>query len=72
MAPHATACNSPSLATYNRTELQSTHSDDWRRPEALLAGEKQLLELIATGSPLRQVLERLCLFVEEAADTFVQ
>ena len=48
--------------------MQSTDIQDSRRTEALLAGEKRLLELIATGSPLAQVLERLCLLVEEAAD----
>jgi signal transduction histidine kinase len=48
--------------------LQSADIQDSRRTEALLAGEKRLLELIATGSPLAQVLERLCLHVEETAD----
>jgi signal transduction histidine kinase len=48
--------------------VQSIDSQDSRRTEALLAGERRLLELIATGSPLTQVLERLCLLVEEAAD----
>lgn len=55
-------------ATYNRDLLQSTETHESRRAEALLAGEKRLLELIATGSPLVQVLERMCLFVEETAD----
>ena len=55
-------------ATYNRDLLQSIETHDSRRAEALLAGEKRLLELIATGSPLVQVLERLCLLVEETAD----
>jgi len=36
-----------------------------KRAEALLAGEKQLLELVATGSPVRIVLEALCRLVEQ-------
>lgn len=55
-------------ATYNRNRLQSTETHEARRAEALLAGEKRLLELIATGGPLPEVLERLCLLVEEVAD----
>jgi PAS domain S-box-containing protein len=48
--------------------VQSTDTHDARRAEALLAGEKRLLELIATGSRLALVLERLCLLVEETGD----
>ena len=48
--------------------MQSTDTQDSRRTEALLEGEKRLLELIATGGLLVEVLERLCLLVEEAAD----
>jgi len=36
-----------------------------RRAEALLAGENLLLEMIASGQPLRDVLAALCRFVEE-------
>jgi PAS domain S-box-containing protein len=36
-----------------------------KRAEALLAGEKQLLEMIAKGEPLNQVLEALCRLVEQ-------
>jgi PAS domain S-box-containing protein len=36
-----------------------------RRAEALLAGENRLLEMIASGQPLRDVLAALCRFVEE-------
>lgn len=38
-----------------------------RRAETVLAGEKQLLELIATGSPLSGILEALCRLVESIA-----
>ncbi|HEU5247490.1 MAG TPA: PAS domain S-box protein, partial [Candidatus Udaeobacter sp.] len=36
-----------------------------KRSEALLTGEKRLLEMIATGVPLNQILNRLCLIIEE-------
>jgi PAS domain S-box-containing protein len=36
-----------------------------KRAEALLAGEKRLLEMIAKGEPLRATLEALCHLVEE-------
>ena len=36
-----------------------------KRSEALLAGEKQLLEMIATGAPLKQIVNALCLIIEE-------
>lgn len=39
--------------------------DDSKRAEASLAREKQLLEMIASGRQLRQVLVELCRFVEE-------
>jgi PAS domain S-box-containing protein len=41
--------------------------EDRKRAETLLAGEKQLLEMIASGRPLRDVLSALCSLVEEAA-----
>ena len=37
------------------------------RAEALLAGEKSLLERVAKSSPLGEILETLCRFVEENA-----
>src|SRR6185437_4331243 len=36
-----------------------------KRAEALLRGEKQLLEMIATGVPLKQILNALCGIIEE-------
>ena len=36
-----------------------------RRSEALLAGEKRLLEMIATGVGLKEILNTLCLIIEE-------
>jgi PAS domain S-box-containing protein len=45
---------------------QSIDIHDRKRAEALLAGEKQLLEMITRGSPLTAVLARLCRIVESA------
>ncbi len=39
--------------------------DDARRAEALLAGEKKLLEMVASGDSLPDVLDALCRFTEE-------
>jgi PAS domain S-box-containing protein len=36
-----------------------------KRSEALLAGEKRLLEMIATGVALKEILNALCLIIEE-------
>ena len=38
-----------------------------KRAEALLAGEKRLLEMVASGSPLPMILDALCVLVEETA-----
>ena len=35
-----------------------------KQAEALLAAEKQILEMIATGVPLKEILSALCLFIE--------
>jgi PAS domain S-box-containing protein len=45
-----------------------TDVDDGRRAEGLLAGEKRLLEMVATAHPLSMVLEGLCKLVEHTAD----
>ncbi|GLS36289.1 hypothetical protein GCM10010869_18780 [Mesorhizobium tianshanense] len=44
----------------------NTDIDDRKRAETNLAREKHLLEMIASGSPLRDVLSALCEMVEEA------
>jgi PAS domain S-box-containing protein len=36
-----------------------------KHAEALLKGEKQLLEMIATGAPLQAILNALCLIIDE-------
>src|SRR5262249_30981019 len=41
--------------------------DDRRRAEARLAGERQLLEMVAGGCPLPKTLETLCQLVETIA-----
>jgi PAS domain S-box-containing protein len=42
-----------------------TDIDDRKRGEALHTGEKRLLEMIATGVELREILHVLCLIIEE-------
>jgi PAS domain S-box-containing protein len=42
-----------------------TDIDDQKRAEALLAGEKQLLEMVASGCPMPDILEALCRLVED-------
>jgi PAS domain S-box-containing protein len=44
---------------------QNTDIEDRKRAEALLAGEKQLLEMAASGSTLADVLEAVCRLVEK-------
>jgi PAS domain S-box-containing protein len=36
-----------------------------KKAEALLAAEKRVLEMIATGVPLKEILNALCVFIEE-------
>jgi len=43
----------------------NTDIEDRRRAEALLAGEKRLLEMIAKGNSLALILDALCRLVEE-------
>lgn len=45
----------------------NTDIDDRKQAETNLAREKHLLEMIVSGSPLRDVLSTLCKMVEEAA-----
>ena len=44
-----------------------TDIQDGKRAEALLAGEKRVLELVAKGDPLSEILDSLCRMVEEQA-----
>ena len=41
--------------------------EDRKRAEALLAGEKRVLEMVAKGDPLARILDTLCRLVEEQA-----
>src|SRR5262249_15568365 len=38
--------------------------EEQKRAEALLAGEKRLLEMVASGRPMAEILDALCGFVE--------
>jgi PAS domain S-box-containing protein len=51
----------------HRSEFVGAVTDitDRKRAETLLAGEKRVLEMIATGIPLKQILNALCLIIEE-------
>jgi PAS domain S-box-containing protein len=44
-----------------------TDIEDRKRAEALLAGEKRILEMVAKGDSLAQILDTLCRLVEEQA-----
>jgi PAS domain S-box-containing protein len=45
----------------------SINIEDRKRAEALLAGEKRILEMVAKGDSLAQILDTLCRLVEEQA-----
>ena len=45
----------------------TTDIEDRKRAEALIAGEKRVLEHVAKGDPLPEILDSLCLMVEEQA-----
>src|SRR6267378_377017 len=47
--------------------LLQTDIDDLKRAESLLAGEKRLLEMVALGRPLAEILNALGTFVEQTA-----
>src|SRR5262249_45460847 len=51
----------------DRVQAEETLRASERRAEALLAGEKELLEMVANGRPLAHVLEALCRLVEDTA-----
>ena len=50
-----------------RALREATERAERKRAEALLAGEKRLLEMIATGHSLPVILDALCRLVEELA-----
>src|SRR5262249_23151814 len=47
-----------------RKQLEEALLEDQNRAEALLAGEKRLLEMVASGRPMSSTLETLCRLVE--------
>jgi PAS domain S-box-containing protein len=47
--------------------LLHTDIDDRKRAETLLAGEKRLLEMVASGHSMSGILEALCRFVESTS-----
>ena len=47
--------------------LLQTDVDDRKRADALLAGEKQLLELVAEGHSMSEILEAICRLIENTA-----
>jgi PAS domain S-box-containing protein len=49
----------------------NTEIDDRKRAEALLAGEKRLLEIVAGGNTLPSILDALCRLVEETASGYI-
>ncbi len=50
---------------YSRVMVTGTDISDRERQEALAAGERRVLELIARGRPSAEVLTAICRFVEE-------
>ena len=65
--PHVIQVLTHALQTILRWCVLLTDIDDRKRAEAQLAGEKRLLEMVASGSALTDVLGGLCNFVEETA-----
>jgi PAS domain S-box-containing protein len=51
----------------DRWYVASFDIEDRKRAEALLAGEKRLLEMVAAGNTLTSILDALCQLVEETA-----
>ena len=55
----------PSL---RRALREGQEREERKRAEALLAGEKRLLEMVARSNPLSTILEALCRLVEELSE----
>jgi PAS domain S-box-containing protein len=51
----------------DRKRDEEADIDDRKRAEALLAGEKRILEMVAGGHPMPEILDALCRLVEQAA-----
>src|ERR1700732_4179031 len=49
----------------------NTDIDDRKRAETLLAGENQILEMVATGKPLGVILDGLCRLVDNLLRDFL-
>jgi len=56
-------------ASVHRALREANERGERRRAEALLAGEKRLLEMIAKGDTLAMILDALCRLVEEQSPT---
>src|SRR6267378_3410790 len=46
----------------------NTDIDDRKRAETLLAGENQILEMVATGKPLAMILDEICRLVDKLSN----
>src|SRR5262249_53482225 len=53
------------VPSVHRALREAQERAERQRAEALLAGEKRLLELVATGTSLSMILDALCRLVEE-------
>src|SRR5262249_48405628 len=52
---------------HERVQAEEALRASERRSGALLAGEKRLLEMVASGRPMRDILHSLCRLVEDTA-----